>query len=227
MENKKNEDKRIERRIPLHFLIGLNVALLLTLAAFEWKTEDDKIDQLDSGIIVCYFPPTDELIRLPPEPRPKPNVQQVREVKNETTDEEKPPEVTVDDIPASEPFEPGDIDFEAVEIPVEKVDVVYDIVEVEPEYEGGWAAFYKYIGENTRYPNAAKRMNIEGKVYIEFIIEKDGSITNLKVIKPLGGGCDEETIRVLEMLPKRFEPARLNGKPVRKRMLMPFSFTLK
>ncbi|HSI91005.1 MAG TPA: energy transducer TonB [Adhaeribacter sp.] len=91
--------------------------------------------------------------------------------------------------------------------------------------EGGTDAFFKYVQEKQQYPAKARRNNIQGKVMVEFIVEKDGSLTNMKVLKKFGNGLDEEAIRLVEQGPK-WLPATVNGEPVRQKMVLPVIFQL-
>ncbi|MDR2906516.1 MAG: energy transducer TonB, partial [Bacteroidales bacterium] len=88
------------------------------------------------------------------------------------------------------------------------------IIEEMPEFPGGEEARVKYLSENMIYPSAARDSGIQGTIYVNFIIEKDGSISDVKVVNGIGGGCDEEAIRVVKMMPK-WKPGRQRGKPVR------------
>ncbi|MFM7852616.1 MAG: TonB family protein [Flammeovirgaceae bacterium] len=90
---------------------------------------------------------------------------------------------------------------------------------------GGMASFYKYVGKNLRYPKLARRMGVEGKVFVQFIIEKDGSISNPIVFKGIGAGCDEEALRLIRESPK-WNPGTQRGKPVRQRYTLPIIFKL-
>ncbi|MFD0940000.1 energy transducer TonB [Pedobacter boryungensis] len=104
---------------------------------------------------------------------------------------------------------------------------VYNFVSMEnpPSYPGGMASFYKFLGENIKYPQQAKDDNIQGTVYISFMVEKDGSLNDLKVDRKLGGGTDEEAIRVLR-LSKRWNPGMQNGKVVRVKYNIPVKFSI-
>jgi TonB family protein len=103
--------------------------------------------------------------------------------------------------------------------------VVYTLVDVMPEFIGGEAARNNFLANNIIYPKEARDKSIEGTVYISFIVDRDGSVTNVKLLKGIGGGCDEESIRVVKMLPK-WIPGTLNGKPVRVLFNMPIYFKL-
>lgn len=95
-----------------------------------------------------------------------------------------------------------------------------------PQYPGGEKARTKYMIGAVKYPTEAKEKGIEGVVYISFIVEKNGTITNVKVVKGIGGGCDEEALRVTKEMPK-WLPGKNKGKPVRVQMTIPMKFALK
>lgn len=104
-------------------------------------------------------------------------------------------------------------------------DSIYFHVDEFPEFPGGEEARMKFIHDNINYPEMAQESGIQGTVYVKFIIEKDGSISNVEIIRGIGGGCDEEAIRILRMMPK-WKPAMSQGKPVRIKFNMPFKFTI-
>ena len=104
---------------------------------------------------------------------------------------------------------------------------LYDLgsVEIAPEYQGGQSALGKYLASRLRYPVRARENKIQGKVYIGFIVEKNGSLGDFKVIRGIGGGCDEEAIRVLRSAPA-WKAGMVNGKPVRTSYVLPITFQL-
>ena len=104
-------------------------------------------------------------------------------------------------------------------------DALIDPVEDEPQFPGGMEALMKYLSENIKYPEQAKKENIQGRVYVTFVVEKDGSITDAKVLRSIGGGCDEEALRVVNAMPK-WEPGKLQGTPVRVQFNLPIVFKL-
>jgi len=86
-------------------------------------------------------------------------------------------------------------------------------------------AFYEYVSKNLKYPSQARRMGVEGKVFVQFVVDKDGSISQVQSIKGIGAGCDEEAVRVLQNAPK-WKPGKQRGRPVRVRMVLPITFKL-
>ena len=102
---------------------------------------------------------------------------------------------------------------------------VYIVVEQMPEFPGGDKEFHQFIADNVKYPAEAKEKGIRGIVYVNFIVEPDGSLSNIKVLKGVGGGCDEEAIRIVESMPK-FKPGMQNGEAVRVSYTIPVIFRL-
>ena len=96
---------------------------------------------------------------------------------------------------------------------------------IPPEYPDGEAALYKYIAQNIQYPEQAKTNGIEGKVYVRFIVMDNGNIVNVEVSRGIGGGCDEEAVRVIKGMPK-WKPAMHEGKPVNVQYVIPINFKL-
>jgi TonB family protein len=94
-----------------------------------------------------------------------------------------------------------------------------------PVYPGGDKALYNFIGKNIVYPEVAKKAGVTGKIYVQFVIDKDGSVTDVKTQKGIGAGCDEEAVRVIKMMPK-WIPGKNNGELVKTRISMPIVFAL-
>ena len=116
---------------------------------------------------------------------------------------------------------------EITDVKVNKADndTVFQICEVMPEFPGGTEKFMAYLSENIKYPEEAKDKNISGRVFINFVVEKDGSVSNVKVMRSIGGGCDEEAVRVVKAMPK-WKPGMQRGKPVRVSYVLPVTFKL-
>lgn len=102
---------------------------------------------------------------------------------------------------------------------------IVDFPDVEPVYPDGAEAMYKFIAENMRYPQIDKEMGNQGRVFLEFIVEKDGSLSNIKVLRGVSSTIDKEAKRVIGMMPK-WRPGEFAGKIVRKKMSLPLNFTL-
>ena len=104
-------------------------------------------------------------------------------------------------------------------------DKVYEKVEVMPEFPGGDQAMMDFVAKNVQYPKEAMEKEISGRVLVGFIVEKDGSISETEVVKGIGGGCDEEAVRVVKAMPK-WKPGKQDGKPVRVHFILPLTFKL-
>ena len=118
-----------------------------------------------------------------------------------------------------------DIDVEVTEVGCVDNDTVYNVVEQMPEFPGKEKAMMEFVTNNIHYPEEAKDNGIEGRVFVEFVVEKDGSVNEVKVLKGIGHGCDDEAVRVVKTMPK-WKPGMQKGKPVRVHYQMPFLFKL-
>jgi periplasmic protein TonB len=223
MEPKKTEKADLDNKSFLFLSIGLVISLLISIMAFTYKTYDDvSVKDLakNQSVVeeIMEVPPTDQL----PPPPPKIQQPQIIEVPDEKKIEEEI-EINMD----TEVSEEAKVE-EIVIAPVEEkedVDQIFSIVEEQATYKGGLASFYEFVGKKIKYPAQAKRMNIEGKVFVEFVIERDGRLTDVKAIKGIGGGCDEEAVRVVMSSPG-WNPGKQRGKPVRTRFVIPINFRL-
>jgi TonB family protein len=119
----------------------------------------------------------------------------------------------------------GMISFTEAQVEAIEGEKIFMIVENQPEPIGGMEGFYKYIAQNMVYPKEARRVGIEGRVFLQFLIRKDGSLTDIKLLKGIGHGCDEEAIRVLQNAEK-WKPGTQRGRAVNVRMSIPIVFKL-
>ncbi|XOV92959.1 MAG: TonB family protein [Bacteroidota bacterium] len=221
METKKNPKFDLSRKYGLILNIGFCLSLSLVIAAFEWPSYKDS-GIVDLGKVEIEIT---EIIDTPltDQPPPKPPVIQLPEIEavpdEKEIEEELPPDFDV------EMTEGAIIEDIVPKIKEEEPDVVWDFVEEKPQFPGGIEAFFKFVGDNLNYPLQARRMGIEGKVYLQFIVDKDGSITEVNALKGIGAGCDEEAVRVLNQAPK-FIPGKQRGRPVKVKMILPVYFKL-
>ena len=217
METKKNPKISLENKKSLFFQIGLVITLLVIFGAFEWKSYDKvsydlgqlNLDDLEEEII----PITEQKIKPPPPPPPPPEVIEI--VENDVVIED---ELIMEDTESDE-----DVMVEFVE--EESDDEFFMVVEDMPAFPGGDLGLMKFIQRNVKYPPIAKEYNIEGKVYISFIVDKSGSVTNVKIVRGVDKNLDAEAVRVVKLLPK-YKPGKQRGKPVRVMFTIPINFTL-
>jgi periplasmic protein TonB len=223
MEAKKNPKIALYKKTGLFLSIGFVISLMVVIIAFEWKTYD-QVDLLDLGKIADDFEEITEvpLTRQPPPPPPTKSQPVIIEVPDEEEIEE---EIDVDlDVEITEDTEIDEIVFEE---PVEEeaVDEIFTIVEQNPTFKGGDAAFIGYIQKNLVYPEKARRMGLEGRVFVQFVVELDGSLSKVTVLRGIGGGCNEEAIKVMRNSPK-WITGKQRGRPVRVQIVVPIIFKL-
>lgn len=226
MEARKNPKYDLTRYKTLFFNIGLVISLLMVIAAFEWRFYD-RTDLMGNGAgmdiefeDVLDVPPTEQ----PPPPAPKLKDIKIIEVQDVEEIEEEI-EINLDIEITEETVIEQQIEADVDDLEEEEAEEVFVIVEQKPTPKGGMAAFYEYVGKEFEYPRQARELNIEGKVFVQFVIEKDGSISGTQVVRGIGAGCDEEAIRVVKNSPK-WMPGKQRGKPVRVRMVLPITFKL-
>lgn len=216
--------KKNEGFLTINFMLGILIAMGVVFVSFEWsKTEirtimpndfSDDIFMVIEQIPITY--PNENTKALPPLPKYNPLAFEVVE------------EVVLD-IP--EDFEINDIvtsNIELVDIPIntaEKYEEPLPIVQYMPSFPGGEDALMSFLSNNIKYPELAREYSISGKVYVQFIIEKDGTISNIVLAKSVDKTIDEEAIRVVTLMPK-WKPGFNNGRYVRVRMTLPINFIL-
>ncbi len=206
--------------------ISLCISLLFVIAVFEWKTIDT-IPTIDLALNSQNF---EDLIEVPlTEQIQKPPAQAQAPAIIEVNDEEIIEVMEVNlDIEMTEDTRIEEVVFQKTDqeiLPEESAEEIFTIVQEQPSPVGGMKAFYDYVFDNLNYPTKASRMGIEGRVFVEFVVERDGSLTDIKAVKGIGGGCDEEAVRVISEAPK-WNPGKQRGRAVRVRMIMPIVFKL-
>ena len=215
MEPKKNPKFSLENKKGMFFQIGLAVTLLAILIAFEWKSYDKtnynlgdlNLDDMEEEII----PITRQEVKPPPPPPPPPEIIEIVEDEVEIEKELEIEETETDEDEIIE-IEEDDEEF-------------FMVVENMPEFPGGDLGLMKFIQKNVRYPAIAKEYNITGKVYVSFIVDKQGNVTNVKIVRGVDKNLDAEAVRVVSSLPK-YKPGKQRGKAVRVMFTIPINFTL-
>lgn len=228
MEAKKNPDKDVNRKSGQFFLIGLSISVSLMITAFEWRTEVTQIP---------FDPPrSEDPIILTEIPVPKINIpKQVQDVSIKPKSpslsftpievSDSSPDDNIDPTPRFnlDSLAYSDVGISTTDAPEEN-DSLYIIVEKKPEPVNGFEGFYKDISQRTKYPRQARQMEVEGKVYVEFIVNRKGDPTEFRVVKGIGAGCDQEAMRVIAL--SKWEPGKQRGIAVRVKMVMPVYFKL-
>lgn len=213
------------------FTIGVSAPVLIKALAPEKKTRNVEVTNLAD---IKIDKPIENKIEEPPPPPPMKNT--VKFTPPEVTNEEVTEEIkTVDELKDSKAQISiadvnGSDDANAVDVAdlkvVEEEEKPLTFVEQQPEFPGGVDALMKYLRDAIRYPSIASEMGISGKVTVQFVVDKRGKIGNIKVLRGIGGGCDEEAERVVKAMPP-WKPGRQNGKEVSVYFTLPISFQLK
>ncbi|MGE0773156.1 MAG: energy transducer TonB [Cyclobacteriaceae bacterium] len=222
MEAKKNQKADVHQLRGMLFSVSLTLTLGLVVTVFEWKSAGDSGSVQLASVDIA----PDELLEIPPtEQTPPPPPKIVNPQIVEVPDEEETPDMDIKiDLEIQNTSE--EVPVAAVEkLEAEEVDEVFTIVEQAPEFPGGNAAFLKYLAENVKYPRNARIMGIEGRVFLKVIVGKDGTLTNPEIMKGIGGGCDEEALRIVAQSPK-WKPGLQRGRAVKVSIVIPIVFKL-
>ena len=224
MHIKKSENASLEKDKLVYVLMGLVFVLSLVYVALEWtEREVTKYDVADTEFL---FEEEVEIQQTSPEtppPPPPPAVQEV-EVLNVVEDNVETETIEV----TTEENEQEVVIAAPVEAPQEdeEEEVVFVIVESMPEFPGGQQALFKYLSENVKYPVIAQENGIQGRVICQFVVNKDGSIVDVEVVRSGGDpSLDKEAVRVIKSMPK-WKPGKQRGKPVRVKYTVPVNFKL-
>ena len=217
----------------LYFVIGLTLVLGVTWGAVEYKSYERKIDLTNGDMLVDDeedVPITEQLKTPPPPPPPPPPAPEVIEI---VEDEEEVEETVIESTESDEEMVIEDI---VVEDDFDDIDVPFAVIEDVPIFPGcesvaksqRRACFQeqmnKHIRKNFRYPDIAQEMGIQGRVYVNFIISKDGTITNIRMRGP-DKNLENEAARIIGRLPQ-MTPGRQRGRPVRVPFSIPITFRL-
>lgn len=234
MEAKKNPEANIENRKGFFFFIGLVAALAIVCVAFEWSLfegDGSGLAQMDIDDEEEELIPITQQEYVPPPP-PPPQPTQIEIVED---DEEIEDEMDIEETDINE-----DTEIEIVEIEeVNEEPEVFIVVEDMPTFPGcekvknkrerekcADTELRKYLGRTVKYPAMAKDAGIAGRVYVNFVVMENGSISKIKLLKGIGGGCDEEAMRVVKKMPK-WNPGKQRGRHVRVSYNLPINFVLK
>ena len=233
MQLKKNPKANLNKNRNLYFVIGLTFVLGVTWGAVEYKSYDrqlnfDGVNMLEDD--EEDIPITEQLKTPPPPPPPPPPAPEVIEI---VEDEEEVEETVIESTESDEDLIIEDI---VVEDDFEDIDVPFAVIEDVPIFPGcesvaksqRRACFQdqmnKHIRKNFRYPDIAQEMGIQGRVYVNFIISKDGSITNIRMRGP-DKNLENEAARIIGRLPK-MTPGKQRGRAVRVPFSIPITFRL-
>jgi protein TonB len=241
-ENPKNTNKALLIAVVCFVFVLALPTIINKIEGFIPKA-DEKVKITD--VVLMPPPPIDQKTPPPPPPKepPKPKVDQVKfpppvvKPDNEVHEKDPPTDKQLQVADPGQKEQKGDPNAQIrIDEPVGNSDIkdvteagdgdkIFNAVEINPQFPGGEAAFGKFLRDHIRYPAVAKENNVTGRVFIQFVVERDGSLTDLKVLRDPGSGLGDEALRVLKISP-HWTPGIQNGKPVRVQYTVPVNFSL-
>lgn len=226
MDAKKSSKASLEDKKSIYMLMGFVVVLSLLYIALEWTKQEVTIYEAVAGEVVAEE--EIEIIQTAQvqPPPPPPQVPEVIEILNVVEDDVEVAEIEIDteddkdkEVVIQAPVQSTGIGVE------EDADVVFQVVESMPSFPGGDAALFKYLNDNIKYPVIAQESGIQGRVICQFVVNRDGSIVDIEVVRSVDKSLDAEAIRVIERMP-RWTPGKQRGKTVRVKYTLPVNFRL-
>jgi protein TonB len=227
MEIKKTPKADLENKKSTWLLIGYVMVLAIMFVAFEWTERDVTIDTSQTVAEPLFeeeIPITvqEEKVIPPPPPEPVKVAEQLEIVDDQADVDESNIAST------EETGEAVEVKYTPMEVEEENVeeDKIFEIVEKAPEFpQGGMAGLMQYLSKNIRYPAIAQENGVQGRVTVQFVVNRDGSIVDAVVVKGIDPYLDKEALRVISTMPK-WKPGEQRGKPVRVKFTVPVMFRL-
>ena len=229
MEIKKSPKAELEKGKTMNVLMGMIVGLAVMFVGFEWSSREITIAQ-DEGVADVIAEEEVEITRQEnaPPPPPPPPAPAVAEVLTVVEDDVQLDDVDIlsseDDASTAQvqTYTPPAVVEEEEE---ESAQQIFTVVEEMPEFPGGQGALLQYLSKSIKYPVIAQENGIQGRVSCSFVVEKDGSVTDVQVLRGVDPSLDKEAIRVITAMPK-WKPGKQRGKPVRVKYTVPVTFRL-
>jgi protein TonB len=230
MEVKKSPKADLEGGIGMSILMGMIVGLAVLFVGFEWGSKDVQVVTADEGVADIIAEEEIEITRPentppPPPPPPAPAIaEELNIVEDDVELEQQDIVSSEDDATAAqqETFVAPVVEEEEEE---ESAQQIFTVVEKQPEFPGGTAELFKYLSKAIKYPVIAQENGIQGRVVCSFVVNRDGSIVDIQVMRGVDPSLDKEAIRVISEMPK-WKPGEQRGKPVRVRFILPVQFRL-
>mgnify|MGYP003590783591 FL=1 len=225
MDVKKSPNASLEDKKLMFVMMGLVMVLSLTYIAFEWTQREVTVYEADNTALLAeeeieIVQTAQELPPPPPPPAPE-IVEIINVVENDV-------EVATVEINTEDDKDKG-VEISApvsVSTVVEEEDqVIFQVVEQMPSFPDGQPALFKFLNENVKYPPVAAENGVQGRVICQFVVNKDGSIVDVEVVRSVDPSLDKEAIRVIKSMPK-WTPGLQRGKPVRVKYTLPVNFKL-
>ena len=227
MEVKKSPKADLEGKKSTGLLIGYVLALAVMFIAFEWS-ERDKVINIDTGLSEVLF--EEEMIpiteqeeqKAPPPPPEAPKAEEIIEIAENDADVE---ETTIQ--ASDETDKAVEVKYVPVEVEEEEVEEqqIFQVVEEMPEFPGGMGECMKWLGKNMKYPTISQENGVQGRVIVQVVVNRDGSIVDATVARGVDPYLDKEALRVVGLMPK-WKPGKQRGKAVRVKYTLPVMFRL-
>ena len=227
MEVKKSPQADLENKKTTNLLIGAILVLSVLFIGFEWSERDKKVTT-DTGIQEIVF--EEEIIPITEQEQPKqappppeaPKVEEVLEIMDNDSQVEESTIQASDDTQAA-----VEVKYTPVEVEEEEVEEqqIFQVVEEMPEFPGGMGECMKFLAKNIKYPTVAQENGVQGRVIVQFVVNRDGTIVDPVVMRGVDPYLDKEALRVISMMPK-WKPGKQRGKEVRVKYTVPVMFRL-
>ena len=226
MEVKKSPKADLEGKKSTWLLVGYVVVLAFMFVAFEWTQRDVKIDTSQAVADLVFeeeiIPITETPEQQAPPPPEAPKVAELLEIVDDKAEIDETTTIINEDNVA-----PVEVKYVPVQVVEEEPEeqTIFEVVENMPDFPGGQAALMQYLAKNIKYPTIAQENGTQGRVIVQFVVNKDGSIVDAKVVRSVDPYLDKEALRVINTMPK-WKPGMQRGKPVRVKFTVPVMFRL-
>ena len=227
MEIKKSPKADLENKKTTNLLIGAILTLSVLFIGFEWSERDKQV-ATDTGLTEIVF--EEEIIPITEQEQPKqappppeaPKVEEVLEIMDNDSKVEESTIQASDDTQAAVEVKYTPVEVEEEEVEEEQI---FQIVEEAASFPGGIGECMKWLGKNIKYPTISQEYGVQGRVIVQFVINRDGSIVDAKVVRGVDPYLDKEALRVVNQMPK-WSPGKQRGKAVRCQFTLPVQFRL-
>ena len=229
MEVKKTPKADLENKKSTWLLVGYVIVLAFMFIAFEWTERDVKIDTSQAVTDLVFeeeieIPITEQPEQLPPPPQEAPSIAETLTIVDDDTEVEETEIASTEETGQAMEIKYVAPTVEEEEDPEEQT--IFEVVEQMPEFpNGGMAGLMQFLSKNIKYPTIAQENGTQGRVTVQFVVNKDGSIVDAKVLRGVDPYLDKEALRVINSMPK-WKPGMQRGKPVRVKYTVPVLFRL-
>ncbi|MDR0745448.1 MAG: energy transducer TonB [Mediterranea sp.] len=226
MEIKKSPKADLEGKKSTWMLIGYVIVLAFMFVAFEWTERDKVIDTSQALVDVVFeeeiIPLTQQPENIPPPPPEAPSIAEVLQIVEDDANVEQTAIASTEDI-----GEKVEVKYVPVAVVEEEPDeiTIFEVVENMPEFPGGYAALMQFLSKNIKYPPIAQENGTQGRVIVQFVVNRDGSVVDPVIVRSVDPYLDKEALRVISQMPK-WKAGMQRGKAVRVKYTVPVSFRL-